>query len=150
MKKFLTVFLVALALFSFVGCDPAPKVPTEDELGDITKAFSACFGAFMMDSSNLEISDENMSATLKNDVEIKYSDSEVYIIKAGGKMTQPEMKVGGKAILDCDYTLNGKNHSLYYSATIIKFESSETGGYDMTVNEFVLDDVSYDLNNVKF
>lgn len=55
MKKFLTVFLVALALFSFVGCDPAPKVPTEDEVQDMMGGLMAIMYAIGEPSSDKPI-----------------------------------------------------------------------------------------------
>lgn len=131
MKKFLTVFLVALALFSFVGCDPASKVPTEDEVKDMMGGLMAIMYVIGEPSSDKPIVlDKDVALTLGKE----------YIIKKGTSVTfsDDSENKNQKLSIDANYSCDGKDHTLVVVAS--------STGTKANYEKWVYDGVSYDMN----
>lgn len=129
MKKILSFFLVALVIFTFMGCDSSSKVPTEDQAAEIGNVFAAFTYVVNNSEQGVSTSSDGNTRTLTEDIK-----SDEFTFKAGSYMSYTTNGV----TLDVKYVKNG-NHSLYmvgsYSAT----------GYNFS--EYVWDDVSYDINS---
>lgn len=129
MKKNLSFFLVALVVFTFMGCDSSSKVPTEDQAAEIGNVFAAFTYVVNSSEQGVSSSSDGNTRTLTEDI-----DSDEFTFKAGSYMSYTTNGV----TLDVKY-VKGGNHSLYMVG------SYSEAGYNFS--ECVWDDVSYDINS---
>ena len=139
MKKFLTVFLVALALFSFVGCDTSPKVPSEAEMTEIITGYS--LAGYVMyqiaDKNQYTETEDGYTRTLISDVSVNPAENISFTLKKGSMFTGDDER----ETCELEYTLNKENHSLILVITGDSenyiFEKCEYDGTSYDIETFL-------------
>lgn len=148
MKKLLTVFLVALALFSFVGCDNSTPEPPEGSIDDIVKPNP---GNKVVSQDLFEIGMEIITAVESNESKLtgySMANNEEYLDKNGiCIVTAIELTENNttsyKMIINKDYNLLKKGAVIEIVSNGTENPSFLLNGKQMTEDELK------EFNNIK-